>query len=107
MDQEPMDTVTEVFQKLVDSPIDPREVRELESRVSKGSSVSKYQRDPESVHLLTGYFAHLSLQKYMGFPYYLKINFSCMGKVRVYSVSGAISVSLRFPLFSVMFSQTL
>ncbi|XP_015856038.1 cation channel sperm-associated auxiliary subunit gamma isoform X1 [Peromyscus maniculatus bairdii] len=43
MDQEPMDTVTEVFQKLVDSPIDPRE-------------------------------------KYMGFPYYLKINFSCMGK---------------------------
>ncbi|XP_052567770.1 cation channel sperm-associated auxiliary subunit gamma isoform X7 [Peromyscus californicus insignis] len=43
MDQEPMDTVTEVFQKLVDSPIDPRE-------------------------------------KYMGFPYYLKVSFSCMGK---------------------------
>lgn len=27
MDQEPIDTVTEVFQNLVDLPIDPREVR--------------------------------------------------------------------------------
>ncbi|XP_038195241.1 cation channel sperm-associated protein subunit gamma isoform X4 [Arvicola amphibius] len=40
LDQEPIDTVTEVFQNLVDLPIDPRE-------------------------------------KYMSFPYYLKVSFSC------------------------------
>ncbi|CAO2626116.1 Cation channel sperm-associated auxiliary subunit gamma 2 [Lemmus lemmus] len=40
LDQEPIDTVTEMFQNLVDLPIDPRE-------------------------------------KYMSFPYYLKVSFSC------------------------------
>lgn len=32
LEQEPTDTVAEVFEKLVDSPVDPREVRELESK---------------------------------------------------------------------------
>lgn len=92
LDQEPIDTVTELFQKLADLPIDPQEVRELGSRISEGSWASKYQGDPESVYLLTGYFAHLSLQKYMSFPYYLKVSFSCTEQVRVYLVSGMISV---------------
>lgn len=42
MNQEPQDTVSQVFSKLVDSPVDPQEVRELGSRVSKGSWVSQY-----------------------------------------------------------------
>uniref|UniRef100_A0A8C5KYQ1 Cation channel sperm-associated protein subunit gamma n=1 Tax=Jaculus jaculus TaxID=51337 RepID=A0A8C5KYQ1_JACJA len=43
VDQEPVDTVANVFSMLVDSPIDVRE-------------------------------------KYLGFPYYLKINYSCVGQ---------------------------
>lgn len=43
VDHQPIDTVTEVFRKLVDSPIDPQE-------------------------------------KYMSFPYYLQINFTCPGQ---------------------------
>jgi hypothetical protein len=40
-DHEPIDTVAKVFQKLTDSPIDPSEVREVRSRVSKRFGVSK------------------------------------------------------------------
>ncbi|KAL1769375.1 cation channel sperm-associated protein subunit gamma isoform X3 [Sigmodon hispidus] len=69
LDQEPMDTVGEVFKKLVDSPIDPRE-------------------------------------KYMGFPYYLKVNFSCMTKndeelVRKSHLMGmrpVVLISYKFPV---------
>ena len=40
-DHEPIDTVTEVFRKLTDSPIDPSEVRGGRSRLSKRFGVSK------------------------------------------------------------------
>lgn len=43
LDQEPMDTVAEVFEKLVDSPVDPQEVRGQGSRVSNEPWVGKEQ----------------------------------------------------------------
>ncbi|XP_060222576.1 cation channel sperm-associated auxiliary subunit gamma isoform X10 [Meriones unguiculatus] len=56
LDQEPMDTVAKVFEKLSDSPVDTQE-------------------------------------RYLGFPYYLQINFSCTGQVRIYTVKRMISNS--------------
>lgn len=72
-DQEPLNTVNSLFGLLVDSPIDPDEVRELGSGERKRS----WTRMP----LGSGHLPNFSLQKYMGFPYYLKINYSCRGEV--------------------------
>ncbi|XP_066874566.1 cation channel sperm-associated auxiliary subunit gamma isoform X5 [Kogia breviceps] len=73
VDQEPLYTVDKVFSLLVDSPIDPDEVRGLVS--------GKRERSWTCTPLGSGHLPTLSLQTYLGFPYYLKINYSCKGEL--------------------------
>ncbi|XP_055450735.1 cation channel sperm-associated auxiliary subunit gamma isoform X6 [Psammomys obesus] len=69
LDQEPMDTVAKVFEKLSDSPVDTQE-------------------------------------KYLGFPYYLQINFSCTGqdskelarKGHLMGMRPVVLISYRYPV---------
>ncbi|XP_024589521.1 cation channel sperm-associated protein subunit gamma isoform X3 [Neophocaena asiaeorientalis asiaeorientalis] len=72
VDQEPLYTVDKVFSLLVDAPIDPDEVRGLVS--------GKRERSWTCTPLGSGHLPTLSLQTYLGFPYYLKINYSCKGE---------------------------
>nr|XP_033699825.1 cation channel sperm-associated protein subunit gamma isoform X4 [Tursiops truncatus] len=72
VDQEPLYTVDKVFSQLVDAPIDPDEVRGLVS--------GKRERSWTCTPLGSGHLPTLSLQTYLGFPYYLKINYSCKGE---------------------------
>ncbi|XP_067576987.1 cation channel sperm-associated auxiliary subunit gamma isoform X1 [Pseudorca crassidens] len=73
VDQEPLYTVDKVFSQLVDAPIDPDEVRGLVS--------GKRERSWTCTPLGSGHLPTLSLQTYLGFPYYLKINYSCKGEL--------------------------
>ncbi|XP_068385085.1 cation channel sperm-associated auxiliary subunit gamma isoform X3 [Eschrichtius robustus] len=73
VDQEPLYTVDKVFSLLVDAPIDPDEVRGLVS--------GKRERSRTCTRLGSGHLPTLSLQTYLGFPYYLKINYSCKGEL--------------------------
>ncbi|KAM9048350.1 cation channel sperm-associated auxiliary subunit gamma isoform 2-T2 [Megaptera novaeangliae] len=73
VDQEPLYTVDKVFSLLVDAPIDPDEVRGLVS--------GKRERSWTCTPLGSGHLPTLSLQTYLGFPYYLKINYSCKGEL--------------------------
>lgn len=69
LDQEPMDTVAKVFEKLSDSPVDTQE-------------------------------------RYLGFPYYLQINFSCTGqnseelarKGHLMGMRPVVLISYRYPV---------
>ncbi|XP_026935224.1 cation channel sperm-associated auxiliary subunit gamma isoform X4 [Sagmatias obliquidens] len=72
VDQEPLYTVDKVFSQLVDAPVDPDEVRGLVS--------GKRERSWTCTPLGSGHLPTLSLQTYLGFPYYLKINYSCKGE---------------------------
>lgn len=72
-DLEPLETLDSVFSLLVDAPTDQNEVRGLGS----GEWVRSWIRTP----LGSGHLPNLFLQKYLGFPYYLKINYSCSGEV--------------------------
>lgn len=83
-DQEPLDTVDNLFGFLVDAPIDPDEVRGLGS--------GEWERSWTRTPLGSGDLPKFSLQNYLGFPYYLKINYSCRGKVSGCSGGWARSV---------------
>ncbi|XP_008591994.1 PREDICTED: LOW QUALITY PROTEIN: cation channel sperm-associated protein subunit gamma [Galeopterus variegatus] len=72
-DQEPQDTVGNVFNMLVDAPIDPGEVRGPMKR-------TRGILNPYLTRLWT-FRPTSSLQRYLGFPYYLKINYSCEGQL--------------------------
>lgn len=80
--QEPLDTVDEVFSLLVDAPIDPDEVRGLGS--------GERERSWTGTSLGSRHLPSLSLQRYLGFPYFLKINYSCRGEVSGCSGGGLI-----------------
>lgn len=81
-EQEPLDTVDSLFGLLVDAPLDPEEVRRLGS--------GEWERSWKCIRLGSEHLPNLSLQRYLGFPYYLKINYSCKGEVSVCSWSGLI-----------------
>ena len=72
VDQE-LYTVDKVFDLLVDAPIDPDEVR--------GLGAGEWERSWSCTLLGSGHLLTISLQTYLGFPYYLKINYSCTGEV--------------------------
>ncbi|XP_043292771.1 cation channel sperm-associated protein subunit gamma isoform X6 [Cervus canadensis] len=72
VDQE-LYTVDKVFDLLVDAPIDRDEVRRL--------GAAEWERSWSCTLLGSGRLLTISLQTYLGFPYYLKINYSCTGDV--------------------------
>ncbi|XP_061244091.1 cation channel sperm-associated auxiliary subunit gamma isoform X6 [Bos javanicus] len=72
VDQE-LYTVDKVFDLLVDAPIDRDEVR--------GLGADEWERPWSCTLLGSGHLLTISLQTYLGFPYYLKINYSCTGEV--------------------------
>lgn len=91
-DQEPLDTVDSMFSQLVDAPINRDEVR--------GPGSGERERSWTRTPLGSGRLPNLCLQKYLGFPYYLKINYTCKGKVsgcsRGHPVWASVSPSVTF-----------